>query len=137
MRFRILLGLAILTLPQLLAAQVYRWTDSNGTVHFADAPPPNGVPYETIEMAADAYAGNPPPPPTASESEVAEAPQEPTTVADTPGNRAKVCEQLEKNIALLEGAGPVSLKGTDTNMTEEQRARELANAREQFDNYCN
>lgn len=137
MRSRILFALAILALPQLLVAQVYRWTDANGTVHFADSPPPKGVKYENVEMAKDAYAGNPPPPPASKEPESAEQPAEPTTIQDTPDNRAKVCDQLQKNIDLLAGNGTVSMQGTDANMNDEQRAAELAKARKQFDEYCN
>jgi len=45
-RSRVMLGIALL-LPCLLGT-TYKWTDSQGQVHFTDTPPPAGVQYETI-----------------------------------------------------------------------------------------
>lgn len=44
-----LLALVVLIVPMLTAAEVYRWTDDQGRVHFGDRPPGNR-PSETVDV---------------------------------------------------------------------------------------
>lgn len=46
--------LCVLTAPPLHAAQVYRWTDPDGQVHFSDSAPPAGVVGEAVSDLPDA-----------------------------------------------------------------------------------
>jgi hypothetical protein len=48
-----------------LAQTVYKWTDANGVVHFADAPPPQVKDYEKNDMPRRPAA---PPPPEAADT---------------------------------------------------------------------
>src|SRR6185503_15955656 len=59
--FRMRFHLALLLLVTSFAAhaQVYRWVDKNGTVHYSDAAPPSGVKAATIDI--DTKPGAPSP----------------------------------------------------------------------------
>lgn len=48
-----------LSLPLLAAAQVYRWKDDAGTVHYSNEPPPKGVRASKLDI--DAKPGAPSP----------------------------------------------------------------------------
>ena len=54
MRILTLLLAAALMLPSLTSAEVYKWVDEDGTVHFTDKPPPN---QETEEVKLDKAQG--------------------------------------------------------------------------------
>jgi len=45
---RLLIATALLLVAPLVAAQAYKWTDANGTVHYSDAPPPQGTKYNKV-----------------------------------------------------------------------------------------
>ncbi len=44
---RSLIAVALLLLAPLATAQVYKWTDASGTVHYSEAPPAQGTKYLT------------------------------------------------------------------------------------------
>lgn len=52
----VVLGLVLLMIAEAAAAQVYKWKDEHGTVHYSDTPPPAG-PAQVMKTDA------PPPPP--------------------------------------------------------------------------
>lgn len=45
--------LMLVWLPASWAAQVYQWTDANGTKHYSNTPPPDSVAVETVEKEID------------------------------------------------------------------------------------
>jgi glutaredoxin len=51
---RWLLALLLVGAPALARAQVYSWTDKEGTLHFGDAPPGNGEKARQIDLPAEA-----------------------------------------------------------------------------------
>ena len=76
---RTLLLAALLLLPQLGAAQIYKTTDENGNVSYSDTPPTSG-PSEEMKLPSINSA----PPPEMTEP----APSRPDTVADTEDSTA-------------------------------------------------
>ena len=85
----IMVGLLALGAPS--AAQIYKWTDASGTVHFGDSPPPKGGAASPVEVRPEtvhrppptrepAPADNPEPP------EPAAVPPPPEERADDAGN---------------------------------------------------
>lgn len=50
----IVLGLLFTMMPLSLAADMYRWVDESGRVHYSDQPPPR-QPAETIELRINSY----------------------------------------------------------------------------------
>src|SRR5882724_5263457 len=119
---RKLLSLALLCMVASVdaaQAQVYKWTDAAGVVHYSDAPPPQDTPkVETMHVSGGDHSH-----PTAAESSAtAEAGDAPKTAAtantpaapnaplpDTPDNRVQLCERARQNLELLQSKYPVGL----------------------------
>lgn len=132
-----LLIASFLILPAATATDVYRWKDANGTVHFADAPPPNGVPYKIVNLSSGTERDPTPPPAAAASADAKPPAPAPKELEDTPENRALYCKQMDERIALLESDKPLTLGADSTQvMSDEQRATELATSREQRQQYC-
>lgn len=100
-------------------AQVYKWTDANGVVHYSEAPPPQSTPkVEKIHLrgddpahaAASADAGSGDKPKDATRPN---ASSQNAAVPDTPDNRAKECKIARNNLALLQSSAPVDVVGAD------------------------
>jgi hypothetical protein len=135
-----LLLILLLALPLAVAAQVYKWTDSSGTVHFSDSPPPQGTKYTNVKTsrsaAATPVAGTPAP---AAATDADQPAEKPERIEDTPENRSKLCTDLKANIALLQGGQPLTVdddKGQRVAMPDERRRQELATAEGQAKQYC-
>ena len=135
---RSLIAVALLLLAPMAAAQVYKWTDASGTVHYSEAPPPQGMKFSRVTttgtaepLAAPAAAAS-----TSGGSEPAAAPAQP--VADTPENRSKLCNSLKTNIAALQGSGPVVMQqnGKTVALDADQRKQQTTAAQSQYDLYC-
>lgn len=140
---RLLLAVALLSLAPLASAQVYKWTDAGGTVHYSQTPPEQGTnfkkvtttgsakplatPATTASGAAPATSESAPPPP---------APAAP--VADTPENRSKLCDALKGNIAALKGNGPVVMNqgGKSVTLDNDQRKQQVDAAQAQQTQFC-
>src|SRR5258706_9605792 len=56
MRFLLLLAVLVAGVAQ---AQVYRWVDEKGTVHYSNTTPPAGVKATTVDIEAKAGAPTP------------------------------------------------------------------------------
>ena len=145
MRVRtILLVLAVL-LPciSMAANQVYRWKDAKGVVHFADAPPPDGIKYKIVNIKTGVTRDPPKPAQAAKSASTPDNPvakpadnTSPKTVEDTPENRAKLCKRLADNIKVLQNSEIVMMGNSGTAMTADQRASQLARAQEQQKQFC-
>lgn len=139
---------AALALAASADAQVYKWKDANGTVHYSDSAPPSGVNYQKVRVstggttavtakpAASASAGA-----NAAPAQAAAQPSPASTarIPDNAANRAKLCKDLDSNISLLGGSEPLTSGDASTpqqNMSDVQRRQELATARAQKQQYC-
>ena len=138
---RLLIALALLLLAPLATAQVYKWTDAGGTVHYSEAPPAQGTKYSkvtttgTVEpLAKPAHQAN--------TEDSSGGSNEPTTapkaVADTPENRKSLCESLKSNLAALQGSGPVVMEkdGKPSALDAAQRKQQADTAQAQYNQYC-
>jgi hypothetical protein len=134
---RLPLALVLLLLAPAVAAQVYKWTDSHGTVHYSETPPPQGTQYKRISTNGMEQPVAAPAP--AKEAE-APRPAEPgtTTLPDTPENRARLCSSLKSNLDALKGKGPVVMEqqGKSVALDEAQRKQQIAQAEAQYSQYC-
>jgi hypothetical protein len=135
---RSLIVVALLLLTPLAAtAQVYKWTDASGTVHYSEAPPAQGTKFSKVTTTGTVQ---PLAPPASSEapasSEPAPAPAKP--VADTPENRSKLCASLKSNLAALQGSGPVVMQqdGKATALDAAQRKQQIDAAQGQYNQFC-
>ncbi|NUR23795.1 DUF4124 domain-containing protein [Frateuria sp.] len=134
---RLLLILALLLLAPAVAAQAYKWTDAQGTVHYSEMPPPQGTPFKRITTTGSVQA---PPASRSAGSTPNEKPQpeRQPAVADTPENRAKLCSSLKANLDMLRGSGPVVMEqqGKPVALDDEQRNQQTALAEKQYVQFC-
>lgn len=134
---RLLIVLALLLLAPLATAQVFKWTDAGGTVHYSETPPAQGTKFTRVTTTGTV---EPPAPPASSQpadhQETQAGPAKP--VADTPENRGKLCASLKTNLAALQGGGPVVMQqdGKSVALDADQRKQQTASTQAQYDQYC-
>jgi Domain of unknown function (DUF4124) len=129
---RLLCFVLAITLPVLAAAQVYRWVDEKGQVHYSQTPPPG----------RQAQAIVPPPPPAAAPNQdslnksladdragAGQRRDEAAKAAQARTDREAQCRQAREQVAFMDANPPVRMTTTDdkgnvARVTEEQhRAR--------------
>ncbi|MGY3040110.1 hypothetical protein ACVWWQ_001733 [Rhodanobacter sp. TND4EL1] len=134
---RSLIAVALLLLAPLATAQVYKWTDASGTVHYSETPPSQGTKFNKVTTTGTV---EPLVAPAASEpTENRETPAPPAQpVADTPENRATLCTTLKSNLGALQAGGPVVMQqnGAAVALDEAQRKQQLVSAQAQYDQFC-
>ncbi|MFZ0870731.1 MAG: DUF4124 domain-containing protein [Rhodanobacter sp.] len=135
---RSLIAVALLLLAPLANAQVYKWTDASGTVHYSESPPVEGTKFNKVKTSGtvEPLAG---PTPTANGEQGSTPPAAPPApVADTPENRHTLCESLKSNLAALQGSGPVVMQqdGKPTALDDSQRKEQAGSAQAQYQQYC-
>ncbi|MFC5435778.1 DUF4124 domain-containing protein [Rhodanobacter umsongensis] len=140
---RSLIAVALLLLAPLATAQVYKWTDASGTVHYSEAPPVQGTNYKQVKTTGTVAPLVAPPRNTGEGEGDGSGSSEPTSepakpVADTPENRAKLCDSLKANLAALQGSGPVVMQqdGKATALDTDQRKQQASAAQGQYNQYC-
>jgi len=134
---RLPFALVLLLLAPAVAAQVYKWTDSQGTVHYSETPPPKGTTYQRVTPLGGVQPVAPTAehryeaPPEADESDAA-------PVADTPQNRARLCSSLKANLDLLKSHGPVVMEqnGKNVALDDAQRSQQITQAEQQYQQFC-
>lgn len=137
--------LAILTLlagHAVTAAELYKWTDSKGVVHYSDTPPPKDQQAaERLRIAAkdNSETGS------ASDAKLADKvdadPAKPGQVvqgtASVPQeNRKQLCNQARSTLDVLHGQTDVADAVTGKPLDEKERASRTANAQFVVSSYC-
>ena len=138
---RLPLVLALLLLAPMASAQVYKWTDARGTVHYSETPPPQGTTFKRITNTGTEQPGTSAPASSAAPSPApAAAPATASTgeLPNTPENRTKVCNSLKANLELLKGKEGVMLEqeGKSVPLDETQRSQQIALAEQQYQQFC-
>jgi len=133
---RSLIAVALLLLAPLVTAQVYKWTDASGTVHYSEAPPAQGMKYSQVKTNGTVDAPAPAPATPAAAAPSPETAAQP--VADTPENRSNLCKSLQANLAALNGSAPVVMEkdGKSTALDDSQRKQQIAADTTQYNQYC-
>jgi hypothetical protein len=135
MRRPLLLAALLLLAPQVFA-QAYKWTDSAGTVHYSETPPPTGTKYQRLTTTGTPEPlAQPAPVEKSGSTEPAPASQ---PVADTPANRAKFCSSLKSNLDMLKGDSPLVMQqdGQQKPIDDDQRKSQINTAQAQYQQYC-
>ena len=136
----------ILSIPLLASAQVYKWTDANGQVHYSQTPPPEPRTVEAVTL------------PKSSTDEATKARlhkivegvnerREDRMQANAEGEEAverrkqieAFCKQARKQKALLQSQESVSAQqadGTLLNISDEERAERLHTLDAQLAEFC-
>lgn len=135
---RSMIALALLLLAPLASAQVYKWKDANGTVHYSESPPVQGTKYKQMKSSGGIDPPATPAASTSSAKPAAAAPTPSTTLADTPENRTKLCDSLKTNLTALQGTAPVVMQqdGKQTALDDNARKQQADAAQAQYQQYC-
>lgn len=134
---RSLIAVALLLLAPLATAQVYKWTDASGTVHYSETPPAQGTKYAKVTTTGTVEPLAAPTPSNTADHR--ETPAEPTeAMADTPENRSKLCESLNTNLTALKGSSPVVMQqeGKTVALDDAQRQQQIESAQGQYNQFC-
>jgi hypothetical protein len=129
---RFLIVLALLMTAPLVSAQVYKWSDASGTVHYSQSPPTKGTQFKEMKPS-----GVVDPTPPAAPATVAPKPIT-TEVADTPANRANLCNTFKTSLTALQGTGAVVVEkdGKQTALDDAGRKQETESAEAKIKLYC-
>ncbi|HVS25853.1 MAG TPA: DUF4124 domain-containing protein [Burkholderiales bacterium] len=158
-----LLSLIILSLLSgvVASADVYKWVDSDGTVHYSDQPPPGAVKEQSLSnksgtppgSSGASGAGNAAPnaagPKTYIEQDAefrkrqVEAEEkhakEEKVLAEAKG-RQQNCEHARSSLQSLQSGQRVvkyNEKGERVYLDDNERGQEIANAQKSVDSWCN
>lgn len=129
------------------AAQVYAWTDANGTRHFSDSPPPASANAQKIKVRGSLTSAEDAAAPQVVADATPKAPDAPVTASnpnkplvDSPENRAKQCQLARSNLALLQTNYQVSAPQGDDGkaqvLDEGGRKQAIDRAADQVSFYC-
>ena len=143
--------IAALLLQTPVCAQIYKWTDDSGEVHYTQTPPPGGVATQKIEGA---------PPPAESPETIRQEQQKLQQQLDAMEERnaarenqealekqrkklddisEKNCISARNNLAKLQQGGIkryLTPEGEVIRLTDEERQRRTTEAQSQIDKYC-
>ncbi|GAB2789088.1 DUF4124 domain-containing protein [Dyella kyungheensis] len=140
---RLLIATALLLAAPLVAAQAYKWTDASGTVHYSDAPPPQGTKYNKVTTSGSVEPLATAAPSSSSDSGDSSSngnpPPSNQPMADTPENRAKFCVALKANLDALKSSGPVVIGGQNGQqqvLTGDARQQQQSATEAQYKQYC-
>jgi hypothetical protein len=136
---RSLIAVALMLLTPLAMAQVYKWTDSHGTVHYSQTAPASGVDFKrmkTVEPTVAPVQDSETSTPVTSSTQPAPASSQP--IADTPANRKTLCDSLQANLKMLKGNSPVVMQqdGKSTALDDTQRQQQITADEAQYQQYC-
>ena len=139
-----LLFVMLLPLPAASAADVYKWTDAAGIVHYSDAIPSPDLKAERMRVG-----GSVKPVAAAEREKVASAPPADANPAATavPVGSAQAasiaktrCDQARSSLEVLHGNGPVGLdtagKGKPVPLDDAERQAEVGRAQTLIATFC-
>ncbi|HEV7489409.1 MAG TPA: DUF4124 domain-containing protein [Rhodanobacteraceae bacterium] len=129
------------------AAQVYAWTDANGTRHFSDSPPPASANAQKIKVRGSLTSTEDAAAPQVIADATPKAPDAPVTASnpnkplvDSPENRAKQCQLARSNLALLQTnyqvSAPQGEDGKAQVLDDGGRKQAIDRAADQVSFYC-
>ena len=150
---RVLWLAATLTLVALPAlADVYKWLDVQGNIHYSDRPPPADAKLLSVEAARGIVSQRPPPPPAAPPPSVAPGavPLPPPTPeqanrlkkvvdADVAGARAEQCKGAQERYQKYVGSRRIFREGSNKErvyLTDAEADQERVNARREIEDLC-
>jgi hypothetical protein len=145
---RILLLAACLFHAASTGAEVYRWTDANGQVHYGERPPPEGARRLDLPPAGAAVDTDPDMAGRRDrqqrllesyEYERTQRQADAARAAEERADDAERCRALERRWRELSHGGPVYFTGPDGSrdyLTEARRASEKEKMRPAFRRFC-
>ncbi|HTT37574.1 MAG TPA: DUF4124 domain-containing protein [Burkholderiales bacterium] len=146
------LALCILALPA--SAEMYKWTDENGSVHYSDQPPPPNVrkseALKTHTLAHHSTSGEKPAAAQKSAAELemefrkrrletAEAEAKAQKEAKAEGEKKENCKRATGQVSAMQNGGRVTRYGPNGEqvfLTDDEIAKAVAEAKKAADSWC-
>lgn len=139
---------AAIVAPSTGLARIYKWTDEDGNTVYSQSPPPRGVQSERIEEARP-----PAEDPEATMESLRErteafeerrqarqdAEQEDDAAEEREALQQQVCEQLRKNLQVMQNNNQVRQRSDDGEyeaLSEEQRQARIASTQKRIEKEC-
>lgn len=131
-------------------AEIYKWVDENGQVHFGERRPSNAE-AERVEVTSQRGAGTPPTSKEAQPAEEEQVREVPLTPAQQAQKQAEIerlkaahaerCQEAKaQRFKLTTGGGRVLVESEDgsvATITDEARAQRIAEAEKAIEESCN
>lgn len=131
----LLAALCAATLPA--HADVYRWVDANGKVHYSDTPPPEGAQKTQIKSGRDSQ---PSPAQQAKSANPADTAQKPADAGAAQAQlQQKQCELARATLQAYQSDATLVRKDADGNkhvLTADEKAKEIDKAKQQVKAAC-
>lgn len=102
-------------------AQIYKWTDKSGTIHFSDSPPPRGSSSSKVDVLPKTEYR----PPAKSAPPPEEPPPPPEPAAEVPPDEAPIDDSGDYASEPYEadaGSDPIVLEGSEVDPAAVRRA---------------
>jgi hypothetical protein len=127
-------ALLLCAAPLLASAQIYRWVDANGQVHFSQNPPSSG-PYKDVTPASSSIAPSP------GRAKIAVGDSGDRQTLKVKADHAERCAKARERISFLEEKTARRLFKTDNDgqpapLTQEEFDQQLNDARAAGSKYC-
>ncbi|WP_115717425.1 DUF4124 domain-containing protein [Gallaecimonas mangrovi] len=117
---------------------VYRWQDNKGNVHFSQQPPP-GINATAVHINAPKPSSTPPSPPASALATPATEPGKDSQLANLAARMKEACTKAQENLKTLttfDRVRMVNEKGEYEVLTDEQKAAQIAQYRQQIKTSC-
>jgi len=142
MRKMPLLAALILLGPLAVCAKMYKWTDSEGNVHYTQKPPPENVSGEELKAMPKTSFGETPPAdePQKAENQTTSPPSDDISQLTPEQLQQRNCEKAKANHEALKNNTRVVITGEDNKLhelSESERQAKLEQAQQFVDKYCN
>jgi len=98
----LLLALLTLTVP-VAAAEMYSWTDANGTKHFSDSPPPSTVKAQRVKVKGGLTSNEPVEDAAKADEDTSGGPALAAAAGYSPEDIKRNCEVARQNLGVAEG----------------------------------
>lgn len=116
-------------------ADVYRWVDADGKVHYSDTPPPEGAQKTDIQSGHNSLSSQPPAP-----AKQAGAAAPPASAAKAQAElQQKQCELARATLQAYQSDATLVRKDADGNkhvLTADEKAKEIDQAKQQVKAAC-
>lgn len=141
---RVSLLLLLAVIPPALCAQMYRWVDDKGQVHYTQTPPPGRKATPVAPAPPPSEGGNQKALNKALEADIKDRPkraEEAAKAAQEQARKQENCRQAQERLKSLDASTARRLmvqdeKGQPARMTEEQFQQKRAEAQQQISENC-
>jgi hypothetical protein len=134
----LLLALLTLTVP-VAAAEMYSWTDANGTKHFSDSPPPASVKAQRVKVKGGLTSNEPVEDPAAkADAGKSGGPALAAAAGYSPEDIKRNCDIARQNLGVAEGTKiATDAQGYPTDLDAvKTRQSQIEKANQQIKLFC-